>query len=643
MVIIDTLRRRKKRLRRSLILALSGTLVVSLASYAGYFERLEAWALDILFRLRGQVQAPEIVLVQINEDAFRKLKERQPLSRAYVAGLVDIVSRAGAKVIGVDIELKIPTDPSEDKLLVDAIEKTKENGNSKVVPIYALSAETEKVEQASASPPIFFWQSLKTVAGFGNAVIDAGGMVREVPLAAKTKNGVVPSFAISVLARHAGYDAPTLHRAMNASGRVELMLPELDRYHGKLLPNPRQFSFRLDDPWKINYAGARGSFETIPSEPLFQVASKETMPAGDNPFRGKIVLIGATFPESRDFYATPYGMMSGVEIHANIINTLLTRSQIRPVHRLLGGFIMLLVAVLTGVLVTLFPPAVVTYSSLIVIPVVLIPLSYLAFAILGLWVDFISPLLVVLFGTLAGDWCRQRHMQRALREFVNEEVFHQISDQEDNLVGKTKEITVLFTDVQDYTRLAETLPPERVFAIMNTVFTMMDKVIVRHHGTVIDFIGDSVLAAFGALQDNQGHARDAVNAAVEIQEQLKLLNLEWQTKGMSAVSVRVGIHTGEVFVGIIGSGARKKYDLTGDTVNSASRVEGLNKRFATSILITRETLEKVDETVNVRPRGKVQVKGRQKPVEVFEVLHASDRDTSAAGEVEREQAAISYH
>ncbi len=358
----------------------------------------------------------------------------------------------------------------------------------------------------------------------------------------------------------------------------------------------------------------------IPSDPVAQLSKQKAAVATDNPFRGKIVLVGASFGESRDFFPTPQGMMSGMEIHANIIHTLLTRSQIRPAQWLVAFSLTAIFALVTSVFLTLFRPATVTILALVAIPVLLVPMSYLAFAYLGLWVDFVTPLLVIRWGALVGDYLESRHIRRSLGQYVDREVAGQIVDQEESLGGERRKVTVFFTDIRDYTTLCEGSAPEEVVGILNELFSMMTQIISRRHGMVNDFIGDAVMAVFGAPKENPNHAVDAVLSAIEVQGGLAKLNEKWEKRGLQRIRMGVGIHTGEVVAGIVGSEGRRKFTFTGDAVNTASRVEGLNKDFSTSILMTRETLEEVNGRFQVRQCGEVKVKGRERLVEIFEVV-----------------------
>src|SRR3972149_7728636 len=160
MSIIEVLKRRKRRFFKSLVLALSVSLLPSLASYMGYLEGFEARALDLLLWARGRIKSPEIVLVHIDDQAFRNLQEKQPLPRSYLASIIEVLAKSGAKVIAMDIEIKVQTDPREDELLLKAIQAASENGVTKVVPVYVIRQEKEDDGKVLCSRTSFFSPNL---------------------------------------------------------------------------------------------------------------------------------------------------------------------------------------------------------------------------------------------------------------------------------------------------------------------------------------------------------------------------------------------------------------------------------------------------------------------------------------------------
>jgi adenylate cyclase len=312
--------------------------------------------------------------------------------------------------------------------------------------------------------------------------------------------------------------------------------------------------------------------------------------------------------------------MSGMEIQANMIHTILTRSQIEPARRLYALAILLLFTIISSLLITLFSPTLVTILSLAAIPLILVPLSYLAFAYLGIWIDFIVPLLAIRWGALAAEYLEARRLRKSFGQYVGREVAKRIVEQDDQLSGEKRVVTVFFTDVRNFTTLCEGLAPEEVMARMNELFAMMGKVIERHGGIIFDFIGDAVLAVFGAPNANLKHAEAAARSGLEVLAGLDQLNARWVENGVAPLRIGIGLHTGEVVTGVVGTGERKKFDVSGDTVNTGSRVEGLNKELGTAILATRETVAELNGTFVTRNCGELAVKGREKTVEVFEIL-----------------------
>jgi len=187
-------------------------------------------------------------------------------------------------------------------------------------------------------------------------------------------------------------------------------------------------------------------------------------------------------------------------------------------------------------------------------------------------------------------------------------------------------VTVLFADLAGFTALSEGLDPEDVRAIQSDLFREMSASIDRYEGFVEKFVGDAVMAVFGAPVDDPDHAWHAVQSAVAMDEALEALNRRWATAGLPRLRMGIGIHTGSVFAGNVGGRDRIKYTVIGDPVNVASRVEGLNKEHGTTILVTEEALAVVGDRVRVRDCGPVAVKGRVEKVRVFEVLTGGRAD-----------------
>jgi adenylate cyclase len=178
----------------------------------------------------------------------------------------------------------------------------------------------------------------------------------------------------------------------------------------------------------------------------------------------------------------------------------------------------------------------------------------------------------------------------------------------------------MFTDLRDFTTLSEALTADQVARQLNEYFPMMVEAVQKHRGIVNDFIGDAVMAVYGAPLDNPEHALDAVRTALRMQAGLAALNAEWEARGLPTLRMGIGIHTGTVFAGNVGSSGRKKYTVVGDAVNVAARVEGLNKELHTTLLITGDTYAAVKDRVETKDCGEVKVKGRHQAVQVFEVV-----------------------
>ncbi len=224
---------------------------------------------------------------------------------------------------------------------------------------------------------------------------------------------------------------------------------------------------------------------------------------------------------------------------------------------------------------------------------------------------------------------RKEHLKSALERYVSKQIAEAIIDKDGSgevrFQPEKKQVTLVFTDVRGFTTLAEGMSPEDMVEILNRYFTEMIKIIFKYGGTLDKFIGDAIMAMFGAPASTGQDAPNAVMAALEMQKELIVFNEEQRKLKKPAIKIGIGINTGTVVVGNIGSDQRMEYTAIGDTVNLASRLEGANKEYSTNIMISEWTLEAVSRIVITRELDLIRVKGKEKPVKVFEVLgSASD-------------------
>src|SRR5207245_2358215 len=277
-----------------------------------------------------------------------------------------------------------------------------------------------------------------------------------------------------------------------------------------------------------------------------------------------------TFGESRDFYGTPMGLMSGVEIQANIVHTLLSRRALLPPPWALNMALLLTACLWISLLSVRLSQVWVIVLSLGLV-VVFVALSYEAYS-RGYWLDFIAPLAVMKFYRQGSSTLARRRLNAEFGQYVSKEVLARVLREGTRLGGEVRTVSVLMSDVRGFTTLSERLPPARISEIMNEYFTAMVEVIMRHHGLVNDFIGDGILAVYGAPVDDAEHAWHAVETALDMQRALAALNRVWAARGAPTLAMGVAINTGEVFAGTMGSPKKTQYSVRGDPVNAAAGV-----------------------------------------------------------------------
>ncbi|HEX9421256.1 MAG TPA: adenylate/guanylate cyclase domain-containing protein [Methylomirabilota bacterium] len=562
-------RQRRARLLQLWAVGLLAACAVTGASAMGYLESLQARALDLLIYLQSPRQPSGLVIVAIDDAAFDALGRRQPLPRDYLARVLRGVTRAGAVVIGLDISLRTASVPEDDRAMAAAITDLGVRGDHRLVVAGTALPPTGPLADPALRRIV--------VTSAPDVPVDADAVVRRAALGV----GRAPTFAAAV----AG-------------------VPASD-------PNA---------VYRINFIGPAGSFLTIPSDAVAAIGDAGVDIAGDNPLRGRTVLVGGTFVDGRDIHQTPYGFMPGVEIQANIVHMLATGSLVRPAGWLAGFAVQLVAILFAGLVMVAMRPLWGTAICLAGALLLGVPASYLAFSRGGYWVDFLLPVAVTSLLGVGADILSKRRLRDALGRYVSPEVAARVERNPGDLEGERRQVSILFTDLRGFTTLSERMAPEQMAARLTEYFDAMTAAIFVRRGMVNDFIGDAILAVFGAPLDDPEHARHAVLSALAMVETLAELNERWSVEGLPPLRMGVGIHTGEVFAGNVGRAGKVKYAVVGDTVNLASRVEGLNKEMGTTMLVTEATYRAAGLDVEVKDRGPVSVKGREELVRVYEVI-----------------------
>jgi len=593
---------------RALALGIGVSVGVILLSQSGALSGWETRAVDAFLFLRERQLEPAIALVTIDDDAFAKLGERQPLPRRYLATLADFLSRSGARVVAFDLVMATPTDAADDQALVEASRRAAA-GLVFASPARARpTPQGERYEMEGAFSP-----ELRAILGFPNAPVGDDGVIRRMsPVLPAAAGGFLPSLAVATLAAWDRQPREALAAALSG-GSLPLPARGAD---GQLAPGaPLSLA---GTAWRIDFAGRPGALTAFPSGALVEMARSGVQPPADNPFAGKIVLVGATFAESRDFHPTPVGLMAGVEIQAHMVHTLLARRALAPPHWAANLALLVGACLAVSVLSLWLRPLWLALAGAALVAL-FAAMSYEAYVRGGYWLDFVGPMVAMVAYLQASRLAARRQLRAAFGQYVSPEVLDRVLRQGSDLGGEVRTITVMMSDVRGFTTLSERLPPARISEIMNEYFAEMVDAIMGHRGMVSDFIGDGILAIFGAPIDDPEHAWHAVEAALGMQAALRRLNRSWAATGRPTLAMGVAVNTGEAFVGNMGSARKKKYSVLGDTVNTVSRIEGLNRDLGTEILVSAGTLAAVKDRVRVRDRGEVMLKGKAQSVAIFEV------------------------
>ncbi|HWX53784.1 MAG TPA: adenylate/guanylate cyclase domain-containing protein [Verrucomicrobiae bacterium] len=390
----------------------------------------------------------------------------------------------------------------------------------------------------------------------------------------------------------------------------------------------------------INY---QGGVRTYPYVSIADVVNKN-FPRGT--FRDKVVLVGASATGIGDVKTTPFfgPDFPGVEVHANIIDNLLHQNFLqRGIKQELTdmGFITLF-GIPLGIWLALVRPRWLASGLLLLVPFT--TLVYWAF-LHDWWLNFVTPSLftlvpnvglVALYRVLVEEK-EKRKVRGAFQQYVSPAVIRLLLDNPEQIGPRKRTVSVMFTDIRDFTTLSENLDAQVLADLLNDYLTEMSKIVFRHRGTLDKYIGDAVMAFWGApLEDPAHDTAYACNAALEMIARLHLLNQKWISQGFPSLDIGVGINTGIASVGNMGSALRYGYTAMGDAVNLASRLEALNKEYKTRIILSQSTrLALPKDAFLLRELDYIRVKGKAQPVEIYELLGRRGMTEDLEGLAER--------
>ena len=632
----------KKKYKEKWIISVSifiGTLLLAL--FFGTLPtiiNIERNLIDFRFKVRGNLDVSQspIVIVAIDDQSDESTPDRWPWPREYYAHLIENLNEAGAAVIGIDVvfgQADIHGEKS-DSLFAEAL-RTYDN------VVLAGKIEKQKLtygkDYISLVDPYEKFYETGTSWGLVSIEGDPDGILRRYPAGEVYNDSLYPSFAVEIIKKYKKYPENTpITEDANYFYFGEYKLPKFE-----------------SDAILVNFSGATNtfqyySFDAVVDDEDFDLLDEYDLdsfsdegdeelniPAGllySGNLKDKIVLVGATMKELHDFFNTPFEMTPGVEVHANAIQTILSQNYIQGISASLYYVILIVLAVIIW-LITRYLPTLGGVFGTIILALVYSVAAFWLFLKFNLLIEIAIPLLLIGFaytGHTVYHYILSQHekkmIQGAFMHYVPKKVVQDLIGHPEKLAlgGEERIVTVMFTDVAGFTSISEKLSPADLVHLLNEYLTEMTDIILANEGIIDKYEGDAIMAEFGVPVPFELHARYACEAALKMQKRLKEMRNKWKEENKPQLRARIGINTGEVIVGNMGSRDVFDYTVMGDHVNLGSRLEGANKFYGTNIMISEFTQNMVQDTFLTRELDLIRVKGKEKPIKVFELIAAKE-------------------
>ncbi len=631
-MVIGSIGKRRIHISRKVILAaflvIFACSITEVATRTGWLDTLDYIYYDLWHILAGPRTEPRhVVIVVIDNETLLDYRD-EPLVfwGPHFARGIEVLRRAGVRIIGLDYLFSVSAEswlkklelPGSDRSRTFDVPMRAQLATGQVVLI-GWVASNDKGESELLLPIEDYLYALPgniADVGLANFYSDDDGVVRRfVPTL--FDDGTVPNLTLATLLAVKASGLEPSSRSWSLGGRQIYNTP---------IPHP------------IGFLGPPGTIPRLPFARLLKPLAEKDPEV--QLLKNKVVIIASEHVGMQDVHLAPYArgfwnregrMMSGAELHANIIETLLSGRVPRPVPSwiriicvamiLMIGTLMFfrlhpLQGLLVGLLLTLF------YAIL----------AYLLFC-----VDWVQPMASVHLGLalsylgalgfrLTGEERDRTRLRQMFGRYVSDEVVEKLlaMGHRPNLGGEAIEVTVLFSDIRNFTTISDRLKPHQVVEMLNAYLSGACEAILDQGGTIDKFIGDAIMAVFGSPIPYKDHAHRALHAALAIRETAhefrSWMRQHFADMALPEFEIGIGIHTGEAVIGNIGSPKRMEFTAIGDVVNTASRLEGLTKEFGWTIIASSSTLHAAGQDVLTGRQEKVTVKGRARDVEVFEVI-----------------------
>ena len=672
-------------MKRNVILIGLGLLVVSF--FAGnaarfyrldYIEQLSSIIHDYRLRLTmPRTQDDRIVIVDIDEKSLKE-EGRWPWSRDRMALLMGkLFDQYGVAVVGFDVvfaekdessglkvlqafgqnQLKgdmafqsalsqIQPQLEYDKLFADKIKNRnvvlgyylnnyKEQRTSGMLPEPVLSSGSFKGHPVGVTTYNGYGANLPELqqaavrAGHINPLVDFDGKVRRVPMLAEYNGAYYESLSVAMVRAWLGTAKLSPgYAGIKSSGYAGLEWLELEAAGGKL-----KIPVDSDAATFVPYRGGQGSFRYISITDVLHGRVDLAQ------LKNKIILVGTTAPGLMDMRATPVAQVyPGVEIHANLISGILDQNLKEQPAYMLGAEVvwLLFIGIALSVLLPLFTPARAILVSVFAL-IITAGLTLVAWQYGNILMPVANSLLMIalLFVlNMSYGYFVESRIKRQITglfgQYVPGELVEEMAKHPESvsMEGESREMTILFSDVRGFTNISESLDPKELSLLMNEFLTPLSRIIHKYRGTIDKYMGDCIMAFWGAPLPDNDHARNAILAGMEMQSALQALQPRFKERGWPEIHVGVGINSGRVSVGNMGSEIRVAYTVMGDEVNLASRLEGITKQYGVGIIVGENTRNLVTEFL-YRELDHVRVKGKDKPVAIYEPIALTSEASKA--------------